>query len=189
MIKFLIIQNRLENKSLCSVNISESGRKTTYTYNPQEVSTRKMHKIIDKHSYKINSKHQLKQLLKILTKETGIDLTLHFATLNKIKEYYDRRYCKDASSSISLSEMNKVDEIFFFLRKRVNINVPRALIDEISFQKKFKLQHPLPYFIYAYKNNRYFESRRHPVVNQLLPDGRIIENDGINDLQKFNSPL
>jgi hypothetical protein len=181
LIKLNVIQHRIENNCLSDVRIKENGNEIIYSYDPQETDIRKIHKILDKTSYKVNSRHQLDQLLRILMSESGIDLSRFQETLEKIKEYYERRYYKDESTSINSGQIDKVDEIYFYLRNNLNENFPRALIDEISYQRKFKTGHPLSYFVYAYQDNNHFNSRKHPVVNQRLPDGRIIRNDGDKD--------
>ncbi|MCD6321725.1 MAG: hypothetical protein J7L77_01745 [Clostridiales bacterium] len=181
LIKLNLIQHRIEEKSLQDVKIRENGNKIVYSYDPQETDFRKIHKILDKTSYEINSRHQLDKLLRLLIEETGIDLCTFRDTLEKVKEYYERRYYRAGSTSISLGLIDKIDEIYFYLRNSLNENFPRALIDEISYQRKFNTGHPLPYFAYAYLNNKHFKSRKHPVVNQMLPDGRIIYNDGCKD--------
>lgn len=173
MIKLIIIQKRIEKKSLNAVHNKEDRSKKVLNYDPQEKDIRKIHKILDKTSYNLNSKHQLDELLKILMSFQ--------ATLEKVKEYYERRYYKDEASSIRLTELDNIDEVYFFLRKNVNQNIPRSLIDEISYQRKFNTGHPLPHFILAYYQNKSFLSRRHPVVFQQLPNKKIIKNDGVLD--------
>jgi hypothetical protein len=181
LIKLNIIQTRLENKTLNGVEIKENGNKVTLDYDAQENDIRKIHKILDKTSYKINSRHHLDELLRILKDEVEIDLLNYYDTLDKVKEYYERRYYKDIGSSINLGQLDRIDEVYFYLRCNLNDQFPRALIDEISYQKKFNTGHPIPYFIFSYKENKHFKSRKHPVVNQMLPDGSIIENDGDKD--------
>jgi len=181
LIKLNVIQQRIENKCLRDIKIKENGNDIIYSYDPQETDIRKIHKILDKTSYGINSKHQLNELLRILMMETGIDLSRFRNTLETVKEFYELRYCKDEDSSLDLRQIDKIDEIYFCLRNNLNENIPRALIDEISYQIKFNTGHPLPYFVYAYQNNKHFMSRKHPVVNQMLPDGRAIMNDGVKD--------
>ncbi len=181
LIKLNIIQARIENRTLNDVEINENGNRITLVYDPQERDIRKIHKILDKTSYKINSRHQLDELLRILKDEVNIDLSPYYDTLDKVKEYYERRYYKDEGTSISLGQLESIDEIYFNLRGNLNVQFPRALIDEISFQKKFNTGHPLPYFIFAHKDNKHFKSRRHPIVNQMLPNGKVVKNDGETD--------
>jgi hypothetical protein len=178
LIKLNIIQERIENKVLDGIEIKESGNKVTLGYDPQEKDVRKIHKILDKTSYKINSRHQLDKLLGILNDEVIIDLSMYEDTLGSVKEYYERRYYKDQGTSISLGQLESIDEVYFLLRGNLNEQFPRALIDEINFQKKFEIVHPLPFWIFAYRENKHFKSRKHPIVNQMLPDGRVIKNDG-----------
>jgi hypothetical protein len=178
LIKLNIIQERIENKVLDGIEIKESGNKVTLGYDPQEKDVRKIHKILDKTSYKINSRHQLNELLRILNDQVNIDLSIYYDTLRKVKEYYERRYYKDQGTSISLGQLESIDEVYFLLRGNLNEQFPRALIDEINFQKKFEIVHPLPFWIFAYRENKHFKSRKHPIVNQMLPDGRVIKNDG-----------
>jgi hypothetical protein len=178
LIKLNIIQERIENKVLDGIEIKESGNKVTLGYDPQEKDVRKIHKILDKTSYKINSRNQLDKLLVILNDEVNIDLSMYEDTLGSVKEYYERRYYKDQGTSISLGQLESIDEVYFLLRGNLNEQFPRALIDEINFQKKFEIVHPLPFWIFAYRENKHFKSRKHPIVNQMLPDGRVIKNDG-----------
>jgi hypothetical protein len=181
LIKLNIIQERIEKKVLDGVEIKESGNKVTLDYDPQEKDVRKINKILDKTSYKINSRHQLNELLRILNDQVNIDLSIYYDTLGKVKEYYERRYYKDEGTSISIGQLDSIDEVYFLLRGNLNEQFPRALIDEINFQKKFDIEHPLRFWSYAYRGNKYFKSRKHPIVNHLLPDGREINNDGVTD--------
>jgi hypothetical protein len=185
LIKLNIIQERIEKKVLDGVEIKESGNKVTLDYDPQEKDVRKINKILDKTSYKINSRHQLNELLRILNDQVNIDLSIYYDTLGKVKEYYERRYYKDEGTSISIGQLDSIDEVYFLLRGNLNEQFPRALIDEINFQKKFDLGHPLPFWIFAYRENKHFKSRKHPIVNQMLPDGRVIKNDG--EINKINN--
>ncbi len=181
IIKLNIIQQRLENKLLEDVIIKENGNRKLYSYDPQETDIRKIYKILDRTYRKIDSKHRLDRLLQVLLEETEINLYKFEDTLKKVKEFYERRYYIDEGTSINGNIINDIDEIYFYLRGYLNESIPRSLIDEIALYNKFSVDQTMPHHFYACKDNKYFKSRKHPVVNTILPDGRIIINDGDKD--------
>lgn len=98
--------------------------------------------------------------------------------LEKLNEYFFRRYVKNSKSHISLGMLDMVDEFYFTLRSYVSEDVQVCLIDEIFYQKKNKWGHPLPSFSYAYLNNKHFRSRPHPVLKILGPDRKLYQESG-----------
>jgi len=84
--------------------------------------------------------------------------------------------------TISHGIIKTLDEVYFLLRSTLSENIPRSLIDEVAFQKEFRIPHPLPIFTFAYLKNEHFKSKKHPEVNILVGEGKCIVNDGVNNL-------
>ncbi len=181
MITIVIFESRLFLGKIDPFTIKKDGVETEYKYDPQEKDIKKIDQIISRTLYKIERRHRLEILLKKLQNETKLSLDSYYPTLEKLKEFHDRRYYENVSTSINHGIINQIDEVFFKLRNMISEFIPRALIDEIAYQQKFKTGHPLPCFVYTYKDNKHFSSRKHPEVNQMLPDGRKIRNNGSND--------
>lgn len=181
LITILIFESRIQKGSFDSVIVKNDGVAQELVYDPQEKDIDVIHTFISRTLYMIERRHRLQKLLDVLRAETAINLEEHVDVLEKTKEFHDRRYFENSSTSINLNLLNEIDRVFFLLRGYLSEHIPRSLIDEIAFQREFSQGHPLPIFSYAYQSNDSFSSRKHPVVNQILQDNRIIKNDGIHN--------
>lgn len=172
MIKLYIVQTRVENKSLSNVSHS-------LTYNPLETNIDLAFKVVSKSFKNLSPHHKVDPLLKEM--EGILNINSYKKTLEKVHELYERRYFVNRGTSIPSDTFPYLDEFYFKLRSHLSKNIPRSLIDEIAYQKKFGTGHPLRNFTYAYYDNPFFRAKEHPVVYQSLPDGKIIANDGVAD--------
>lgn len=107
-----------------------------------------------------------------------INLNPYKPALEKLHEYFFRRYVVRAGSSISLLLLDQVDELYFKLRRVVHPDVGLGTVDEIYIQKKHSWGHPLPAFAYAYLQNKAFGPRPHRQINMIGPDKQIYKEDG-----------
>jgi len=123
--------------------------------------------------------HSVNDLSKQLQNEySHINLTLYKPVLEKLNEYFYRRYVVREGSSISLNTLNLVDQFYFELRGEVESDVGLGTIDEIYIQKKHAWGHPVPSFAYAYLQNKSFRPRKHRRINMQGPDGKIYREEG-----------
>lgn len=178
MIKLLITQSKIETGSLEKFENKDLG---LVVHDPLETDIKRVHALIDKEFYRIGSRHKLDGFKAQLLDVCGIDLSPYLTALEKLEEYFIRRYVQHNGSSLSGGNIEIIDEVYFLLRSKLDARVPMAYIDEIAWQKKVDGRHPAPYFPNAYIRNKHFASREHPVVNQALGDGRIIAVDGVKD--------
>ena len=110
--------------------------------------------------------HRVNELSKQLQNEySHINIALYKPALEKLNEYFYRRYVVREGSSISLNTLNLVDAFYFELRGEVEPDVGLGTIDEIYIQKKHAWGHPLPSFAYAYLQNKSFRPRKHRKIN------------------------
>lgn len=159
MIKILLLQKKIDEISSKSKNLNE------------------LHKKLDRLGKSIN--HDAKKLIKELENEyPDLDINKFIPVLEKLQEYFFRRYVVHQGSSISLMMIKEIDEFYFLLRNKVEANVGLGTIDEIYIQKKHKWKHPLEAFAYAYIDNKSFRSRKHRVINIQGPDRKIYKEDG-----------
>lgn len=101
-------------------------------------------------------------------------------TLEKLHEYFYRRYAVHGGSSIALRLLHSVDDFYFNARDHAAPEIGLGTIDEIHIQRKHGLGHPLSSFAYAYHNNAAFRPRRHASTNFMLPNGHVVTEDGSN---------
>lgn len=116
---------------------------------------------------------------KLANEHLCINLTNYKPVLEKLHEYFHRRYVDNKGSSIPLNMLDSVDEFYFELRNNVKPEVGPGTIDEIYIQKKHGWEHPIPAFAYAYIYNKSFRPRKHRKINILRPDGKKYEEEGI----------
>ena len=81
--------------------------------------------------------------------------------IEKINEFFNRRYPANTSASINLLTLNNIDEVFFLLRDLIHKDVSMSTIDEIAMKKDNGLKQSNPLFNYAYKENQFFRARKH----------------------------
>ena len=136
-----------------------------------------LHVNLDKQAKKFG--HNVDNLIKKVDAEyPDLHISKYEAILVKLQEYFYRRYVVHSGSSVSLSMIDGVDELYFLLRSKIHSDVGLGTIDEIYIQKKHQWCHPLPTFSSAYFQNRYFKPRKHREINLLRPDGRIYKESG-----------
>jgi hypothetical protein len=187
MIKLYIVQDHVEKKSLGSVSVRDgSGAKVTLTYSPTEVDMNVALQVVGKSFYDLSPKHSPDPLLTEMT--SLLDISAYKDALEKIHDLYERRYFVNTGFALPLDTVHKLDEVYFKVRNSLSKNIPRALMDEIAYQKKFDTGHPLSNFMYAYYKNPSFKAKEHPVVYQLLPDEKIIANNGTDDMNVDSVP-
>jgi hypothetical protein len=117
MVKILLLQRETDNISSECSDLDE------------------MHANCDKKGR--NFGHSVNNLSKQLVKEYScINLTRYKPVLEKLHEYFFRRYAAREGSSIPLDLLNLVDEFYFELRSKVQSDVGLGTIDEIYIQKK-----------------------------------------------------
>lgn len=179
MIKLYIVQSRVENRSLGSVRFKDKGATVTLTYNPTESNMEVAFSLLSRSFYNLSPKHKPEPLVQHM--QGLLDISSYRRHLEKVNELYERRYYVNKGTSIPKGTFQKMDELYFKLRNAVSNNIPRSLMDEIAYQKKFDTGHPLRNFIYAYYENPYFQAKEHPMVFQALPNGKIIANNGTSD--------
>jgi hypothetical protein len=81
--------------------------------------------------------------------------------LEKLHEFFNRRYASNTPTSIALNLIEPVDRLYFKLRDHVSSQLRLAYIDEIGFRLAIKFTHPLEQHMqYAYLGNKYFRRRK-----------------------------
>jgi hypothetical protein len=137
-----------------------------------------LHNKLDKKGKKLG--HNVHALIQsINTEYPDLDISKYEKTLNKLQEFFYRRYVVHSGNSISLLTLNAVDELYFLLRSKVSSDVGLGTIDEIYIQKKHKWTHPIPAFAYSYLQNIHFQPRKHREINLIGPDGKEYKESGI----------
>lgn len=163
LIKILLLQNEINELSSKSENLDE------------------LHEFRTKRAKKLGSNygHGVSSLVEELKKYyPDLNYDAFTPMLEKLNEYFFRRYAKRGGSSISLLMLDVVDRFYFDARFKVHPDVGLGLIDEIVIQKKRGSRHPLPAFSFAYLNNPYFKSRKHMAITFATDDGETFTEDG-----------
>lgn len=179
IIKTYIVQHRLINGTLQDVVVKNGPSKTVVKYDPQETDSKKIHALFDRTFYNIDPRHDLDRLMEIMANEVHFSLESHKANLEKVKEYYERRYVQPGGTSISLDQIFTIDQVYFLIREKLAPEIQCSLIDEIAYQKHFDFKHPLQHFQYAYRDNRFFKAKKHPQIVFQHPDSRFNITDGV----------
>ena len=160
IIKILLLQKNIDTLSNQSSDLDE------------------LYDILDREGKKLG--HDVHKLISNMNKEyPQIDISKYEPTLEKLQEYFNRRYAVRGGSSISLLMLDEVDELYFLLRGEIDPDVGLGTIDEIFIQKKHNWKHPLPAFAYAYLQNKHFRARKHKEITYSAFDGsgkRYVEN-------------
>jgi len=119
---------------------------------------------MDKTGRKLSSQnHQLKDLIKEFDIHfPGLLAKRDLPILEKVQEYFTRRYVVNSSTAIALKLIEDIDRLFFKLRDGVDAQVPLCFIDEIAFRRELGLGHQYleHYMQYAYVNNKFFKRRK-----------------------------
>ena len=180
LIKILIIQTEIEKKQFDEIYVrNDSGKKIKVKYDEKENDVRLRAKILDSLFYGIDSRHNLTTLLNNLKNTTGIDLSEYNKCLEKINEFFKRRYVVDSGTSINPAMLNEIDKLFFFLRSFISNYIPESLVDGIIFRKKYSIQEPVPFFGTLFLKNNSVAPRQYSDIIDKIPDGRIIAHNGI----------
>jgi len=159
MIKLLLLQMHIEELS------------------PQCKDLDELHDVVDKKAGKWG--HSVDKLLNQMFEQyPALSIEKHRDVLEKLHEYFYRRYVERRGSSISLNMLHNVDELYFLLRSQVEPDVGLGTIDEIVIQRKNKWGHPLQAFAVAYMDNLSFKPRRHRKISIIGPDGKTYDEDG-----------
>lgn len=159
ILKILLLQQNIDSFSESSSDLTE------------------LHETLDKEGKKIG--HSVSNLIQRVNSDyPGFDISKFENVLEKLQEYFYRRYVVHSGSSISLLMLNEVDEFYFLVRGKIEPDVGLGTIDEIHIQRKHKWGHPLPAFCFAYQYNEHFRPRKHREINQIGPDGVIRKESG-----------
>jgi len=138
-----------------------------------------LHQKLESEGKKIS--HNVEKLIKELeNKYAGLQIDKFRPVLEKLQEYFYRRYVVNKGSSIPLAMINEVDEFYFLLRKQIDADIGLGTIDEIVIQRKHNWSHPVEAFKYAYFKNSFFGPRKHKRINIQGPDGKIYKEEGEN---------
>lgn len=180
LIKILIIQSRIERNQIDEIKIkNDLGEKISVKFSNNEIDIKLRAKILDSLFYHIDSKHNLDTLLKEFHNSTDIDLSEFKNCLEKINEFFKRRYVVNNGTYINPAMLDEIDKLFFFLRSLILNYIPQSLIDEIIFRKKYSFKEPIPFFGTLFLKNNFVASRQYEDLIDRLPDGRIIAHNGI----------
>lgn len=141
--KILLLQKKIEEYSGRSTNLED------------------LYKILDDEGKKLNAGHSAEKLIRdIAAAYPDLDIYKYESSLQKVNEYFRRRYVVHGGSVFSLALLNDIDDLYFLLRDEVDPEIGIGTIDEIYAQRKNNLGHPLPAFEYAYFENKHFRTRR-----------------------------
>lgn len=105
--------------------------------------------------------HNLNKNLMMLNKYyPNLLLNSDINALEKIYEYFNRRYVTNSVSGIPLSLLRDVDNVYFKLRDQISEDLPASFIDEIALRKENNEVHILEeYMKFAYLQNNSFRKR------------------------------
>jgi hypothetical protein len=150
-------------------------QKDIESYTDDSTNLDDLHKILDAKGKNIG--YKVDDLIKKMNEEyPEMNIIKYKDALQKIQEYFYRRYVVRGGSSISMLLLDEIDELYFLLRGSVDPDIGVATIDQIFVQKKYNWGHPISAFNYAYLLNKSFKSRKHREWNIMGPDG-IIRNE------------
>jgi hypothetical protein len=151
MIKILLVQSEIDEMLKGSTNLEES------------------HGIVDLKCKKLG--HRIKELLLGLNKKYSDSDVFRFENqLEKLNEYFFRRYVVHGGASIAVTMICDIDELYFAIRDKVDPDVGVGIIDSVFIQRKYSLGHPYSVFEYAYLHNKYFRTRKHKEIRFALFD-------------------
>ena len=157
----------------------------TMTDQIQVEDQKEVYEILDKKAKDISRSHKKRDLVEEFAKiYPDIDIYKFSNVLDKLEEYYFRRYVVPTSSSIELQMLESIDELYFLLRDNIVSDVGRGIIDEIHMQRELKWGHPIQAFGTAYLYNRHFRPHKHPSYSIIGPDLKsYYVKDGISYLE------
>ncbi len=127
------------------------------------------YKLIDLKCRKIG--HQINDLIfRLNQKYSDLDTSRFEPILKKLNEFFYRRYAVHRGTSIAVTLICDIDELYFALRDKVDSDVGIGTIDSIFIERKHSLSHAYSAFQYAYLHNKYFRTRKHKEFRFSLPD-------------------
>jgi len=149
-----------QSNNFKNFNNSERIRKGTYEmsakYNLSKIMNNRARELAGRNG------HSLGVLLNNFKRNyPGFDIKRFEEAIEKINEFFNRRYPANTSASINLLTLNNIDEVFFLLRDLIHKDVSMSTIDEIAMKKDNGLKQSNPLFNYAYKENQFFRARKH----------------------------
>jgi hypothetical protein len=160
MIKILLLQKNIEGLSKVSKNLDEMN---------MDLNKR----------VKKRYGHRMDDLFRELENECKhLNLNKYKTSLEKINEFFHRRYVVNKNSSIPLYLIRTIDEFYFLLRNEVLPDVGLGTIDEIYIQRKHGWEHSIGSYEWAYKDNISFGARKHRSINYMTADGKQYTEDG-----------
>lgn len=137
-----------------------------------------IHGLVDRAGKRLG--HNVDQLVVALNKlHPEVGISNYRDVLEKLYEYFFRRYPVRDGSSISLEIISRADELYFRLRSLVLPEIGVGTIDEIYIQRKHGWPHPIPAFRFAYSGNASFAPRQHKLYRITGSDGQVYEECGI----------
>lgn len=98
--------------------------------------------------------------------------------MDKLEEYFNKRYVVLGGSTISLLLIHEVDELYFLLREHIVPELGLGLIDEIYIRRKHRWPQTMKAFDLAYYKNKSFRGRKREPINQTGSDGITYIEDG-----------
>jgi hypothetical protein len=138
-----------------------------------------IHRTLGRAAQGIDRNHRRVTLTAALAAELPhIDLAPYEAAMDKLQEFYMRRYVVHSGTSIRPELIHQIDHLYFHLRAFVPPSLGLGLIDEIGIRNKHGWGHPLPAYRAAHHDNRAFRRRGHYAVIYRGPDGVMVKEDG-----------
>ena len=169
VLKILILQAKFETiDSICK------GLGTVY-------------KALDKEAKSISRKHSGIEIVRKVESTCGeLNLAPYYSVMDKLEEYFNKRYVVPGGSTISLLLIHEVDELYFLLREHIAPELGLGLIDEIYIRRKHRWPQTMRAFDLAYYKNKSFRGRKHEPINQTGPDGITYVEDGTASIKVFH---
>lgn len=151
MIKILLVQGDIDEILKKSKDFEES------------------YKLIDLKCKKIG--HKVNELLLGLNRKySDIDILKFEPIIEKLNEYFYKRYAGHGGTSIAVTMIFNIDKLYFALRDKVDPDVGIGAIDQIFIERKHSISHAYSVYLYAYLHNEYFRTRKHREFRFAFPD-------------------
>ena len=145
-----------------------------------------VYKTLNDEAKSISAIHSRTQIVrKVESTCSGLNLTPYYSVMDKLKEYFDKRYVVPGGSTISLLLIHEVDELYFLLREHIVPELGLGLIDEIYIRRKHRWPQTMKAFDLAYYKNKSFRGRKHESINQTGPDGKTYIENGTAQIKVF----
>lgn len=138
-----------------------------------------VYKILGDEAKSISKIHSGTQIVrKVESACSGLNLTPYYSVMDKLEEYFNKRYVVPGGSTISLLLIHEVDELYFLLREHIVPELGLGLIDEIYIRRKHRWPQTMKAFDLAYYKNKSFRGRKREPINQTGSDGITYIEDG-----------